>query len=137
MAGLRPGRTATVLSYGIPQDEAARTNAPAAAQDIATNTFTGAGSSFSYSFPALSLTLFTLAPSAPNLAILPPPPQPGGACVLQLQGQPGVRYYIQDSTNLAAWTTVSTNRLTSNALNFTNPVPAGATMSFWRAVWQP
>jgi hypothetical protein len=137
LTGYVPATMATVLSYGIPQDEAARTNAPVAAQDIATNTFTGAGSTFSYSFPALSLTLFTLGPAAPNLAILPPPPQPGGACVLQLQGQPGVRYYIQISTNLAVWTTVSTDRLTSNALNLTNPVPAGARMSFWRAVWQP
>jgi hypothetical protein len=134
---LNPDRTATVLSYGIPQDEAARTNAPIAAQDIATNALTGADSTFSYSFPALSLTLFTLAPTAPSLAILPSAPQPGGACVLQLQGQPGVRYYVQLSTNLAVWTTISTNRLTSNALNLTNPVPAGARMSFWRAVWQP
>ena len=134
---VRAGRTATVLSYGIPQDEAARTNAPAAAQDIATNTFTGAGSSFSYSFPALSLTLFTLAPSAPQ------PGDPAAAtaarrCVRpSTPGPAGRSYYIQVSTNLAAWTTVSTNRLTSNALNFTNPVPAGAAMSFWRAVWQP
>jgi alpha-L-arabinofuranosidase len=137
LTGYLPAGTTTVLSYGVPQDEAARTNAPAAAQDIATNTFIGAGSSFSYSFPALSLTLFTLAPATPNLVILPPPPQPGGTCVLQLQGQPGVRYYIQTSTDLAVWTTVSTNPLTSNALNLTNPVPAGARMSFWRAVWQP
>ena len=35
---------ATVRSYGIPQDDAARTNAPLAAQDIATGTFTRRGS---------------------------------------------------------------------------------------------
>jgi hypothetical protein len=137
LVGFLPARTATVLCYGIPQDEAAQTNAPVAAQDLATNTFIGAGSAFSYSFPALSLTLFTLAPAAPNLVILPPPAQPGGACVLQLQGQPGARYYVQVSTNLAVWTTVSTNLLTSNAVNLNNPVPAGGGMSFWRAVWQP
>jgi alpha-N-arabinofuranosidase len=137
LTGFLPARTATVLSYGIPQDEAARTNALAPAQDIATNTLAGAGSSFSYNFPALSLTLFRLAPAAPSLVILPPTPQPGGRFILQLQGQPGVRYYVQISTNLSGWTTVSTNRLTSNALNLTNPVPAGAAMSFWRAVWQP
>jgi alpha-L-arabinofuranosidase len=135
--GYLSGPTATVLSYGIPQDEAARTNAPAAAQDIATNAFTGAGASFSCSFPALSLTLFTFAPAAPSLVILPPAPQPGGQFVFQLQGQPGVRYYIQNSANLSAWTTVSTNRLTGNTLNLTNPVSAGAAISFWRTVWQP
>jgi alpha-L-arabinofuranosidase len=137
LTGFLPGPTATVRSYGIPQDEATRTNAPAAAQDIATNTFAGAGATFSYSFPALSLTLFTCAPAAPSLVIQPPRPQPGGQFVFQLQGQPGVRYYVQNSTNLSSWTTVSTNRLTGNALNLTNPVPTGAAISFWRAVWQP
>jgi alpha-L-arabinofuranosidase len=137
LTGFEPCPTATVRCYGIPQDEAARTNAPAAARDISTNTFVGAGSSFSYSFPPLSLTLFTLAPAAPSLEIQPPLPQPGGQFVFQLQGQPGVRYYVQNSTNLSAWTTVSTNWLTSPALNLTNPVPAGSAISFWRAVWQP
>jgi len=85
----------------------------------------------------LSLTMFTLAPAAPSLVILPPPSQAGGQFVFQLQGQPGVRYYVQNSTNLSVWTTVSTNRLTSNALSVTNPVPAGAAISFWRALWQP
>ncbi len=137
LTGFVPGPKAAVRSYGIPQDEATRTNAPAAAQDIATNNFTGAGASFSYSFPPLSLTLFTFAPAAPYLALLPPAPQPGGQFVFQLQGQPGVRYYVQNSTNLSAWTTVSTHWLTGNALNLTNPVPADAVNSFWRAVWQP
>jgi len=36
--GFTPDPTATLRSYGIPQDEAARTNATPAAQDIATNT---------------------------------------------------------------------------------------------------
>ena len=137
LTGFLPCPTATVRSYGIPQDEAVRTNAPAAAQDIATNTLAGAGTSFSYSFPALSLTLFTFAPAAPSLVILPPTPQPGGQFAFQLQGQPGVRYYVQNATNLGAWTTVSTNRLTGTTLNLTNPVPAQAAISFWRAVWQP
>jgi hypothetical protein len=81
--------------------------------------------------------LFTFAPVAPSLVIQPPPPQPGGQFVFQLQGQPGVRYYVQSSTNLGTWSTVSTNILTGNALNLTNPVPAGVANSFWRAVWQP
>jgi hypothetical protein len=32
---------------------------------------------------------------------------------------------------------LSTNTFDGTTLNFTNPVPAGATQSFWRAVWQP
>ena len=128
---------ATIRSYGIPQDEATRTNAPAASQDIATNSFADASGSFTYSFPALSLTLFTLLPAAPSLVILPPAPQPGRQFVFQLQGQPGVRYFIQNSTNLTAWSTVSTNVLAGNTVNVTNPVPTGAAKGFWRAVWQP
>jgi acyl dehydratase len=48
-----------------------------------------------------------------------------------------VRYFIQSSTNLSAWTTVSTNTIVGNTLNFTNPVPAGSAARYWRALWQP
>ena len=135
--GFTPNSAATIRSFGIPQDEAARTNGPAQAQDIKTNTFAGAGATFIYNFAPLSMTLFTLAPSPPRLAILPPPPFPGGQFVFQLQGQPGVRYFIQRSTNLTTWTTVATNTLSAATLNITNPVPAGSGLQFWRAVWQP
>jgi alpha-N-arabinofuranosidase len=137
LAGFSPSARATIRSYGIPQDEAARTNAPPQAQDLTTTSFTAASAVFNYSFPALSLTLFTFAPTAPLLAVLAPPPQPGGQFVFQLQGQPGGRYFIQSSTNLVTWSTVSTNFLSGNTLNVTNPVSAGAAMNFWRAVWQP
>ncbi len=136
-AALRPAARSPCRSYGILQDQAARTNGTLQAQDIATNTFASAGASFSYNFAPVSLTLFTLAPAAPSLAILPPAPQPGGQLVLQLQGQPGVRYIIQNSTNLSLWTAVATNTLASSALNFTNSVPSTAALQFWRAVWQP
>src|ERR1035438_7223213 len=137
VTGFTPNPAATVLSYGIPQDQATETNAPTAAQDLATNLFAGAATNFNCSFPALSLTLFTLAPAAPKLMILPPPPRPGGQFVFQLQGQPGVRYFIQSSTNLGTWSPVSTNFLTGTTLNVPNPVPAGPAMNFWRAVLKP
>ncbi len=70
LAGFTPGTTATLRSFGTPQDEAARTNGPAPAQDIATNSFTPASATFDYSFAPLSLTLFTLAPAAPQLTAL-------------------------------------------------------------------
>jgi hypothetical protein len=137
LTGFVPDAVANLRSYGIPQDEAARTNAPAQAQDIAMTNFLAASALFGYSFPPLSLTLFTFAPAAPRLALLPPVPQPGGQFVVQLQGQPQVRYFIQSSTNLSAWTTVSTNTLVGNTVNLTNPVPAGTAARFWRALWQP
>jgi alpha-L-arabinofuranosidase len=138
LANFLPASTALLRSYGIPQDDAVRTNAPvAAARDIATNSFGSASTSFAYSFPPLSLTLFTLAPASPTLAVLPPTPQPGGQLVLQLRGQSGVRYVLESSTDLAAWSPVATNTLSGSSRDFTNPVAAGAGQRFWRAVWKP
>ncbi len=142
LSGFTPDPVATLRCYGIPQDEAARTNGTAQAQDIAVTSFTSASTNFTCTFPPLSVTLFNFAPAAPRLLVLPPTPQPGGQFLFQLQGQPGVRYRVQSSTNLnstnsSAWTTLSTNTLSGNTLNFTNPVPAGTIARFWRALWQP
>jgi hypothetical protein len=136
LTGFAPAPAAMIRSFGIPQDEATRTNGTAQAQDIATNNFASASTTFTYSFPALSLTLFTLAPSAPRLAVMPSAPS-SGQFVLQLQGQSGVRYFIQTSSNLTAWTTVSTNTLVGTTFNFTNPPAATGKFSLWRALWQP
>ena len=134
--GFTPGSAATVLSYGIPQDEATRTNAVYPAQNIATNIFVGAGTNFTYNFPPLSLTLLNLVPSAPRLAMLA---APAGQFAFQLQGQANVRYVIQSSSNLAvfSWTSVSTNTLINSTLNVTNLVSAGTPQKYWRAVWLP
>jgi len=136
LTGFTPGAAAVIRSFGIPQDEAARTNGPALAQDISTNNFASAGTNFTYNFPPLSMTLLTLAPAAPRLLALPAV-QSSGQFVFQIQGQAGVRYFIQNSTNLSTWTTVATNTLSSDTLSLTNPVPADSALKFWRAVWQP
>lgn len=132
--GFVPGPVATLRSYGIPQDEATRTNGPAAAKDIATNTFASAGATFSYNFQPLSLNLFTLAPAPPTLTALSGQP---GQFLFQLNGQANVRYYIQNSSDLVAWTTVATNTLSSDSLIVTNPISGNSAMKFWRAVWLP
>jgi hypothetical protein len=137
LSGFPTGSATTICSYGIPQDEAARTNGTAQAQDLAMTNFPAASAGFSYSFPALSLTLFTFAPTAPRLAVLASARQPGGQLILQLQGQAGVRYAIESSSDLKAWIAVSTNTLAGSTLNLTNPVPAGAAVNFSRARWQP
>ena len=70
LAGFTPGSLATIRSFGIPQDEATRTNSSVpGAQDIATNSFSSAGANFNYAFPPYSLTLFTLAPAVPSLSV--------------------------------------------------------------------
>jgi hypothetical protein len=137
ISGFTPTSAATIRSFGIPNDEAARTNGPAAAQNITTNNFAGAGAALSYSFPSLSMTLFSLAPTAPRLVAVPAALQPTGQFVFQLQGQPAVRYLIQNSTNLSTWTTVSTNILTGNTLTLTNPAQTDSSLEFLRAVWHP
>ena len=57
--------------------------------------------------------------------------------VFQLQGQTGVPYVIQRSTNLIVWTSVSTNTLPGSALNITNSLDSSQPKQFWRAIWQP
>ena len=135
LSGFLPG-SATIGSYGIPQDEAARTNGTAEAQDLALTNLPAVSSGFSYNFPPLSLTLFTFAPTAPSLAISAPVPQPGDHVILQLRGQAGVRYVIENSTDLTAWAPFSTNTLASTTLDLTIPVPTGTAINFWRARWQ-
>jgi len=135
LAGFIPDSNATVRSYGLPQDAAAQTGA--ASPDLAETSFTGAATNFAWTFPPLSITLFTLPPEAPRLAVLAPAPPAGGLLLLQLQGQPGASYVVQVSTNLSAWTAVSTNALgTNNAVILTNALPAGPGRTFWRALWQ-
>jgi hypothetical protein len=129
-----PFSNATARSFGITQDEATRTNsAVPGAQDIATNSVAGVRTNFTATFPPYSVTLLTLAPAA---AQLQSSLTSDGQFVLQVQGQAGVPYVVQTSTDLASWNSVSTNLLTSNVLNLTNLIPA-APQQFWRVVWQP
>jgi hypothetical protein len=134
LSGFIPAPAATIRSYGMPQDNAAQTGA--GSPDLALTNFAGAGTNFAWTFPPLSMTLFTLAPAAPSLAVAAPAPQGGAPLLLQLQGQPGATYVIQVSTNLSAWTPVSTNALgTNSSVILTNGVPGGSGQAFWRALW--
>jgi alpha-L-arabinofuranosidase len=66
VAGFTSESSATVHSYGIPQDEAARTGVGSA--DIAQTTMSNAGPSFTGTFPPYSATVITLSSDSP-----PPP----------------------------------------------------------------
>ncbi len=131
-----PSPNTTVRSYGIPQDEAARTNGTTQAQDIAVTSFFAASTNFQFSFAPYSLTVLTLAPAAPSLSVLPASTIPGDQVVLQLSGQPRVRYLLQSSTDLAQWITVSTNTLAAETALITNSVSLSSPGRLWRAVWQ-
>lgn len=133
--GFVPGTTATVRFFGIPNDEAARTNGPAASMDITTNTFANLGVTFTNNCPPYSLTLLTLSPAPPRLASISPAPP--GQVIFQLQGQTDVSYVIQSSSNLSVWNSIATNTLASGMLNVTNLIAPGSPQNYWRAVWQP
>lgn len=133
LTGFTPQTNATIYSYGIAQDEATRTNAIYALQDLATNAIFGITTNFNYSFPPYSLTVLNLFPSAPGVTVVPST----GQFVLQVQGQPNVRYVVQSCTNLLSgnWTSVATNTLTTSTWNVTNSF--SGPWKFWRAAWLP
>jgi hypothetical protein len=129
-----PWSTASLLAFGIPQDQAAQTNGAAALQDLAVGSYALAATNFSYTFPPLSLTLFNFAPRAATLAVQA---VQSGQALLLLQGQPGTPYVIQSSLDLLNWSSVATNNLTGASASVSMPLPPSATRQFFRAVWQP
>lgn len=133
LAGYNPAGVATVRSYGIPNDEAARTNGPAADQDLTTNLLTGVSASFTHEFPRLSLTLITLTPAAPHLEVVSA--NVPGTFRFRVNGQPGGRYVIQSSSDLDHWTDQATNQLSGGTWEITNSV--AWPQHYWRAYWQP
>jgi hypothetical protein len=132
--GFSPDTLGTISSYGIPQDQAARANGSASAQDISTNALPGVSGTFTYTFAPLSINLLTLVPDSPRLG-LTGPAVPGTGVTLQLQGQPGVPYVVQSSGDLKNWTSVSTNTLAANTLDLAYPV--SSVPRYWRALWRP
>jgi len=130
-----PTATATVYSYGIPQDDAAMA-ANNNACDITTNTCS-VSANFNYALPPYSINVlvFTLKPTAPSLAVVRP--SVPGQFVFQLSGQSGATYVVQHSPDLVNWDPGTSYTLTGNALNLTNQVVAGAGGQFWRALVPP
>jgi hypothetical protein len=131
--GFVPGNLASVYSFGITQDEATRTNGLVAAQDIATNSLGGIGTNFARVFSPLSMSLLALEPAAPRLVVFPSPFN--AQVIVQLQGQSGVRYVIQESADLRNWVPQSTNVLAFDSIDLTNTAAIGP--QYWRAIWQP
>ena len=132
--GFVPDTVGTIRSYGIPQDQAARANGSASAQDVSTNVLGGVSGTFTYTFAPLSINLLTLVPDSPQL-VLVRPAAPGAGLTLQLHGQPGVSYIVQSSSDLQTWLNVSTNTLSTDTLNLAYPVSGGPL--YWRALWRP
>ncbi|HTB85098.1 MAG TPA: hypothetical protein VK742_15695 [Candidatus Sulfotelmatobacter sp.] len=134
VAGFTPATNATVYSYGIPQDDAAETGI--GSPDVARTNFIGAATNFSYSFPPYSATVLLLAPAPAKLSALPLAKN-AAQFVFQVQGQGGVPYVVQYSTNLVNWISASTNTASGGLLNITNAVAPAQPRQFWRVVWEP
>ena len=64
IAGFRPKSSAMVYSYGVPQDEAARTGV--GSPDIAQTSFADAATEFPCQFPPYSATVMVLSPNGTN-----------------------------------------------------------------------
>jgi hypothetical protein len=83
--------------------------------------------------PAQSITLYVLP------AVMPFSLQPGtnaapGQLTVWLNGQTGLVYTVQSSTDLVHWTAIATNTLASNAVPFLVST-TNATMRFYRGLW--
>jgi alpha-L-arabinofuranosidase len=81
VSGFTPASSATVYSYGKPQDDAARTGS--GSSDLATSTLSGTGATFSASFGSYSMSVINLkAATTPTTPTTPPapstPPSTGG-----------------------------------------------------------
>jgi alpha-N-arabinofuranosidase len=132
--GFIPASGGTVYSYGIPQDTAVEngTGSP----DVAQTDISITGTNISYAFPPYSATVLALSPAPANLLAISTPPT-ASQFVFQLQGQVGVPYVLQSSTNLITWKSLSTNTLLASTLNITNALALSPTQVFWRVIWQP
>jgi hypothetical protein len=94
-----------------------------------------AGTSFSNNLPAPSITLYVLPPGGPP-TLRSPGSGSGNLFNFHLNGQPGQRYAILSSSNLAAWQPLQTNLLagTNTALVTVNTTNS---TRFYRAQWIP
>jgi hypothetical protein len=71
--GYTPPSTATVYSYGIPQDNAAKPNSgsTAAEMDVQQSTLSGVSSNFSTTFAPYSVTILAMTPPPPTITTSP------------------------------------------------------------------
>jgi len=134
VASFSPAPAATVYAYGIPQDNAAQ--AGTGSPDLAQTAITNAGTNFTCAYPPYSATVLALSPASARIVAQPFAPA-AGQFVFQLQGQAGIPYIIQHSTNLTAWDSVATNIPLTGLQNITNPLTPSSPQHFWRALWHP
>ena len=135
LTGYVPSSSATVYSYGIPQDQAAETGI--GSLDVAQTNISGVSANFNYTFPPYSANVLVFAPTAPLLVPMAASPPASNQFIFQVNGQSGVPYVIQSCTNLVSpnWIAIYTNTSAAGPFRLTNSV--SSVPRFYRAVWQP
>ena len=83
---------------------------------------------------AFDLDSIQLNVASPPTLSLQPAAKPAGSVVIQLGGLTGQSYWLETSTNLINWTSISTNTLISASLNITNTVNPALSREYWRVV---
>jgi hypothetical protein len=86
--------------------------------------------------PFQSITLYVLPGAQPFSLQKMAGSNPPGQINLQLNGQSGLTYILQSSTDLVHWTPFSTNKLASNSLPFSIST-SGASAKFYRGMLMP
>ncbi|HEX4141974.1 MAG TPA: MBG domain-containing protein [Pirellulales bacterium] len=131
--GFRPGTSAQVWQYGETQDTAQSQSATGASvlanSTVALNT---SGASFSYTFPAYSMTVLDVAPLAVTTSVTPsgtPAVYAAGAAATAVDA--GVTVTSVDADLMGATVAISAATLQSgDTLSFTSPVASGIVGSY-------
>ena len=133
LSGYEPFSNAVAYSYGIAQDEAARTGL--GATGLAQTTVSGVGVNFTSSFAPYSMTVLALAPAAPELSLVGPAGLTNTPIEVRVTSAAPMPWVIQASADLRAWTRLATNTDWASPWRW-GPATNGP-WRFYRAVWPP
>lgn len=131
LRGFSPLSRAQLTSYGILQDESARTHL--GSPDLATNIVTGIGYPWLLDVPPYSLNWLSIPASAPVLAWASLVSNPGGTLEIEIRGADGESYVLEKSSDLRSWSSETTNRLASPGGVNQEKVPFSGHVTYWRA----
>ena len=134
LAGYLPGSNAIAYSYGIPQDDAARTGLGSCDVVSSNLVFSPPSTNLTFIFAPYSATVLSFSP--PRLALLPPV-RTNGQFQLRILGQPQLRYLVQTSANLRAWSPATTNTMLGDSSTWLDSTSSNQGARFYRGQWLP
>jgi hypothetical protein len=124
ISGATPGSTGTLYSYGIPQDNAAKTGVGSA--DIATSPVSGLSTSFSFNFPAYSANVIAFGPGgAPS----PTPTATSTSTPTSTATPTPTATVTITATTTATATTTSTSTATATVTATTTPTASATSIA--------